>query len=234
METFSIYIGVIAVGFLHGLEPGHGWPIAFLYSIRRETPMLYGLLTSGILASFHFLSSIAVVVVYVIVSAFIPINLAFLNYIAAAVLFLMAIMFWREKVEDEMGKQHEHLHGNEEALEHEHEHKHLNGETHIHFHQHAKSIKISISALIIYSFLLGFAHEEEFALLALIAAGLDPWLLMISYALAVSGGLIGITLLCLQLYKIFLPKLQKYQKYIPKISAIILVVMAVLFLFNII
>jgi len=32
----SIYFGVILIGLLHGLEPGHGWPVAALYSLRKE------------------------------------------------------------------------------------------------------------------------------------------------------------------------------------------------------
>lgn len=234
MDLLAIYLGVIAFGALHGLEPSHGWPLAFLYSSRRERPLANGTLTSGILALFHFLSAIVVVVAYVIVASFVTISFAFLNYIAAAILVILAIAFWREKVEDEMAAQHEHLHGNKEPLEHEHEHQHIDGVVHSHLHQHAKGASLTLGGFATYAFVLGFAHEEEFALLALVAAGADPWLLMISYALAVSASLIGITLLCIRLYKIFLPKSQKYQKYVPKVSAVILIVMAVALVFQLI
>ncbi len=232
MDLISVYLGVVAVGALHGLEPGHGWPLAFLYSNRQPRPLISAVITSSILSFFHFLSSIAVVIAYLIVASFIPLSFSFMNFLAAAVLVVLAIAFWREKVEDEVEAQHGHLHGNKDPLEHNHEHEHLGGERHTHVHKHAKSIVLSLRALAIYAFILGFAHEEEFALLALIAAGADPWVLMLSYAAAVSTGLIGITLLCTRLYTIFLPRLQKYQKFVPKISAIILLAMAIFFLFQ--
>ncbi len=232
MDLVSVYLGVIAVGALHGLEPGHGWPLAFLYSTRRERPLFCGLITSSILAFFHFLSSIVVVVAYLIIASFVSFSFSFLNYLAAVVLVLLAIVFWREKVEDELEAQHGHMHGNKDSFEHTHDHEHPNGERHTHRHKHTKSITLSLGALAVYAFILGFAHEEEFALLALIAAGADPWILMLSYAFAVSASLITITLLCIRLYRSFLQRLQKYQKYIPKISAIILLGMAVGFLFQ--
>ncbi len=63
-------IGVILIGLLHGLEPGHGWPLALLYSAKTTRPIFYAFVSSGILAAAHFISSIAVVIIYVVVSAF--------------------------------------------------------------------------------------------------------------------------------------------------------------------
>jgi len=52
----STYLGVIVIGLLHGLEPGHGWPVAFLYSTRTERTVFHGLISSGVIAFFHFVS----------------------------------------------------------------------------------------------------------------------------------------------------------------------------------
>jgi nickel/cobalt exporter len=77
---------------------------------------------------------------------------------------------------------------------------------------------------------LGFAHEEEFALLALAVGGVSPLLLMVSYGLAVAVGLIGVTILGVKMYERVKTRISRYEKYIPKVSGVILVVMAVVLL----
>jgi nickel/cobalt exporter len=229
----SAYLGVLLVGSLHGLEPGHGWPVAFLYSMKSERPMIIGLVTSSILALFHFASSIVAAAAYVLLSTLFYFPTMALKYIAAAILIVLAISFWREKVEDEFQAQHGHLHGNPEEIEHEHEHEHIGGERHIHIHRHSKSMKLSLTGIAFYAFMLGFAHEEEFALLALAVGGVNPWLLMTIYGLAVSVSLIGVTLVCIKAFQFFLPKIQKYAKYVPKVSAVTLLIIAAAFILNI-
>ncbi len=230
---FTIFISILLFGLFHGLEPGHGWPLAFLYSIKKERKIKSAFITSTILALSHFASSIAVVIAYLIFSAFITIPMDILRVVGFALLVLMAILFWREPVEDDLASQHEHLHGNKKKLEHEHPHQHLDGTQHTHVHTHDRSTILTLSGLTTYALILGFAHEEEFALLGLIISGVDPWLLIITYAAAVSGALIGITVACTKAYSYFLPRLQRFQKYLPKISAIIMLIMAVLFLFTV-
>ncbi len=90
---------------------------------------------------------------------------------------------------------------------------------------------MSLWGLASFAFILGFAHEEEFALLALVAGGVNAWVLMISYGVAVLLGLIGVTLVGVKVYKHLQPKLARYEKYIPKISAGILVVLAIVIIF---
>jgi len=82
------------------------------------------------------------------------------------------------------------------------------------------------------AFVLGFAHEEEFALLALAVGGINPLMLMISYATSVTLALIGITLLSIKAYESVQPKIKRYEKYIPKISALILLIMAIALILN--
>ncbi len=89
---------------------------------------------------------------------------------------------------------------------------------------------MSLLGLASFAFILGFAHEEEFALLALVAGGVNAWILMFSYGVAVIAGLILVTVACARLYRFLQPKLVRYEKYIPKISAVILVIMALILL----
>jgi ABC-type nickel/cobalt efflux system permease component RcnA len=228
------YIGVIILGLLHGLEPGHGWPVAFLYSVRKGRPLLYGFLSSGIISFFHFISSVAVVVAYVLLSSFLAISIPLLKYVAAAILILLAYVFFTEDVRDELEAQHGHLHQNLEEIEieHEHEHEHPEQGRHTHRHKHAKRIILSLWGIATFAFVLGFAHEEEFALLALAVGGINPLMLMLSYAASVTLALIGITLLSVKAYETVHIKIRRYEKYIPKISAVILLLMAIAFILN--
>jgi nickel/cobalt exporter len=220
-------IGVVAIGLLHGLEPGHGWPIALLYSARTAKPTFYAFVSSGILSFFHFVSSIAVVVVYVVASSLTNYTSPILHYIAFAALIVLAVKMLTEKVKDEFEEQHEHFHDNTEDIQHEHPHEHETLGTHTHLHFHPKRVALSLRKIASCAFFLGFAHEEEFALLALALGGVNPLFMMASYGLAVTAGLMGVTILGIKMYGRVKTRIHRYEKYIPKISGLILLVLAV-------
>jgi len=111
-----------------------------------------------------------------------------------------------EDINDELETQHDHLHDNPEEVEHEHEHKHLDSVRHTHRHKHSRRTILSLSGIATFAFLLGFAHEEEFALLTLAVGGIDPLMLMLLYAASVTFALIGVTLLCVKAYELSKPK----------------------------
>lgn len=90
---------------------------------------------------------------------------------------------------------------------------------------------MSLWGLVSFAFILGFAHEEEFALLALVAGGVNAWILMLSYGVSVLLGLMVVTIVGVKIYKHLQPKLMHYERYIPKISAAILVAMAIVIIF---
>jgi len=219
-------MGVVAIGLLHGLEPGHGWPIALLYSARTRRPTFYAFISSGIISFFHFVSSITVVVIYVVASSLINFTSPILRYIAFAALVLLAIKLFTEKVESELESQHGHFHDNAEKVEHEHEHEHPRNSFHTHAHFHPKRINLSLWKIASCAFFLGFAHEEEFALLALVMGGVNPLFLMVAYGLSVTAGLVGVTILGIKMYEKVKAKISRYEKYIPKISGVVLLVLA--------
>jgi nickel/cobalt transporter (NicO) family protein len=227
-----LLLGTIMIGLFHGVNPSHGWPIATLYSVRSKRPFVAGFLCSSILASAHFVSSIIVVLAFILVSTLIEVPQAYLQYGAAIGLGILAIIFWKEKPEDYVKTQHGHLHNDDIGLKydsshkHEHWHKDIGYHSHEHIHQIRKSPSLmSITGL---AFILGFAHEEEFVILAIVAgSGGDPLTIMIAYASAVAIALIGITLLSIKVYQFFQHKIIYYSKYLPKITAILLAFMAV-------
>lgn len=225
--------GVIILGLLHGLEPGHGWPIAFLYSIRKNNPLFYGLVSSFIISFFHFISSIAVVLAYIFISSYVNISILVLKYVAAGALIILAYLFFVEKVEDENEAQHGHLHENPEDIEHEHEHKPPELGRHTHIHKHSKRVFMNLLGIATFAFILGFAHEEEFALLALAVGGINPLMLMVSYASSVTFALIGVTLLSIKAYDTIHTRIKRYEKYIPKISGLILLLLAIALILDI-
>ncbi len=219
------YIGVVVIGLLHGLEPGHGWPVAVLYSARKKNPVVSATLSSGIIGLGHLVSSVAVVIAYVLLQRYLDFEAPWIKYIAAGVLVLLAVKLFFEKADD-IKKQHGHLHDDLPEGTHEHEHEH-DGSRHIHVHKHTVGVTLSLLGLAGFAFVLGFAHEEEFALLALVAGGADAWILMLSYSVAVVVGLVAITITGVKIYRTFRPHLLRYEKHVPRISAIVLMLLAV-------
>ncbi|MEF8757801.1 MAG: hypothetical protein V5A33_06160, partial [Halobacteriales archaeon] len=55
----GLYLGAVVLGLIHGIEPGHGWPVAATYALDREHKWLSGLAASSILGIGHLISSIA-------------------------------------------------------------------------------------------------------------------------------------------------------------------------------
>ena len=131
---------------MHGVNPSHGWPIAILYSMRSKKPFLSGIISSSIIAGAHFVSSIVVVVAYMFLTTLIEIPQLYLRYGAAIGLGILAYIFWKEKGEDFVQTQHEHLHNDDDnggvyQANHEHTHWHnaIGYHSHIHIHQKRQS-----------------------------------------------------------------------------------------------
>lgn len=223
----SILLGVIAFGFLHGINPSHGWTVAMLYSTHSRKPLLSSFTSSGIIAGAHFISSIAVVVAYIFLDMFIEIPQLYMQYGVAIALGILAYIFWKEKGENLIETQHGHLHDNIEQLEHEHAHWHEVTGYHSHMHIHQLRTSPSLKAIASFAFVLGFAHEEEFVILALAVGGIDPLMLMVAYASSVTIALIGITMIAVKAYTHIQYRFIQYSKFLPKITALVLAVMAI-------
>jgi len=224
------YFGVAMLGLLHGFEPGHGWPVAVLYSMKKRSAVASATLSSFVIGIGHLVSSIAVVVAYVLLQRWLDFEAPWIKYVAAALLLILAFKLFREKVDD-LERQHGHNHPDTPEIEHEHEHEHPGQGRHTHKHKHKVAVALSLLGLASFAFILGFAHEEEIALLALVAGGLNAWILMVSYGVMVLLGLMVATIVGVVLYKQFQAKLARYEKYIPKIGAGLLVLMAAVIIF---
>src|SRR6056297_3074168 len=60
-DALGLFVGAIALGAVHGIEPGHGWPVAASYALDQTNKWLYGFAASFILGVGHLISSIAMV-----------------------------------------------------------------------------------------------------------------------------------------------------------------------------
>src|SRR6056297_586841 len=63
-EALELLIGAVALGAIHGIEPGHGWPVAASYALDQANKWVYGFAASFILGIGHLISSIAMVGVF--------------------------------------------------------------------------------------------------------------------------------------------------------------------------
>jgi ABC-type nickel/cobalt efflux system permease component RcnA len=231
MSLIAVLASTITFGLFHGVNPSHGWPIATLYSMRSKRPFISGFISSSILAGAHFVSSIIVVLVYILVSTLIEIPQIYLHYGAAIGLGILAIIFWKEKSEDYVKTQHGHLHNHDFDIKYDasHEHTHWHRSIGYHSHEHIHQIRKSpsLKSMTGLAFILGFAHEEEFVILAIAAgSGGNPLAIMIAYASSVAVALIGITLLSLKVFKHFQHKIMYFSKYLPKITSMLIAFMA--------
>jgi nickel/cobalt transporter (NicO) family protein len=234
MGQEAAIIGVIIFGLLHGANPSHGWTVAAVYSIRSSRSLVGAIVSSGVIAGAHFLSSIIVVIAYISLTLYVQLPQLYLNYAAGIALGILAYIFWRDKGEDLIETQHGHLHAQPEKLEHDHTHWHKEVGHHAHLHLHQKRVMPTLSGLVAFALVLGFAHEEEFVILALAAGGAEPLLLMASYAVSVAISLVGMTLLVIKVYAYVERRVIAYTRYLPRISALILAGMAFGFVFGLI
>lgn len=60
-EALGLLLGAVALGAVHGIEPGHGWPVAASYALDQTNEWVYGFAASSILGVGHLISSIAMV-----------------------------------------------------------------------------------------------------------------------------------------------------------------------------
>jgi cytochrome c biogenesis protein CcdA len=212
-NTFPIYATAVSIGLVHGLEPGHGWPVAAVYALKHRNRWWFGVWAAFILAAAHLVSSFAAVLIFVLADHWLGLNsLGWIGRLAGVALLIMGgIEWWR-------GASHRH--------DASHPHHHLGDSL------KGGAARGSLMSLVAFAFALGFLHEEEFAILALSAGRTNPWLLMTFYALAVTLSLIALTCLAMVTFRIFEERLAKLDRYLPRISAVVLVVMGLVYIFG--
>ncbi len=292
-------IGAVVLGGVHGIEPGHGWPVAASYALDQSNKWLYGFAASLILGIGHLVSSIAMVLVFFYAKGYF--NLTQVNgpitvlgdiqiggpvsLVAGVLLILLGIREYRhghshghgiDRDSDE-GNEHGHEHDDSHEHDHSHDHDHSleNDQPHGHAHDrdhprdnshdhhderhHADdespgtvarlkgavpfvgghdhshgdpegAANRGLWGIAWFAFLLGFAHEEEFEIIAICAGSNYCLELMLAYALTVIVGIVGLTLLLIAGYHRHEERVERYTPYLPAFSATILSIMGLGFI----
>lgn len=124
----GLVAGVIVIGFVHGVLPDHGWPIAAMYGLNRSRRWLHGTVAGLVLGIGHLFSSVVLVLAFLWFTTFAEFAEGpWMRYIAGSMLILLGIYEYRIG-----GHGHNHAHDNG----HSHDHSHDNGHSHDNDHAH--------------------------------------------------------------------------------------------------
>ena len=251
---FGLLVGAVALGAVHGLEPGHGWPVAASYALDQANKWVYGFAASFILGIGHLVSSIAMVGAFFYAKEYF--DLARINepitvlggvqiggpvsLVAGALLIALGAREYRHGRSHDHDAHADHVHGHhadhhgDDARDHDgrthdrhggHGHGHDDHSHDGHSHGVDAAADRGLLGIAWFAFLLGFAHEEEFEIIAL-CAGSDRCLsLMGAYATTVVVGIVSLTMLLIAGYEHFEEEVERYTPYLPAFSAAVLVVM---------
>lgn len=271
IENLGVLLGAIALGAAHGVEPGHGWPVAASYALDRSNKWLYGLAASLLIGIGHLVSSIAMVSAFFYAKSYFdlaqvddPIALPGgieiggpVSVVAGVLLFALGVREYRHghaHVHGEAARDH---HGREAAPSHDHPHGHTrphpHGDDHTsdggvdrlkrrlpfvggHTRDHGDrsgAADRGLFGIAWFAFVLGFAHEEEFEIIALCAGSVYCLELMAAYALTVILGIVGLTMLLIAGYEHSEERVERYTPYLPAFSAAVLGVMGIGFVLGV-
>jgi nickel/cobalt exporter len=104
---------------------------------------------------------------------------------------------------------------------------------HSHSHSHGTGTEAADRGLLgiaWFAFVLGFAHEEEFEIIALCAGSTHCLELMGAYAGTVILGIVSLTLLLVAGYQRYEEKVEQYTPYLPAFSAAVLIIIGIGFI----
>lgn len=221
--SFSVFVGAVALGLIHGAEPGHGWPVAAVYAIDTSNRWIFGFISGLLIGVGHLISSIAVVGLFFLLKTYSGIGqFDGLNYVAGALLILLGIYEYRN------GHSHTHVQSEDET-NHDHDHDH-GDHSHDHSHELSPDDSRGLWGITSAAFFLGFAHEEEFEIIAMCTGSSYCLELMLVYALAVILALVALTMLFIAGFERYEERAERYAEYFPTISAAVLILMGLGFI----
>lgn len=263
-EALGLLLGAVALGAVHGIEPGHGWPVAASYALDQTNKWVYGFAASFILGVGHLISSIAMVGVFFYAKEYFnltqvnePITILRGIQIGGPVSLVAGVLLIALGIREYF---HGHSHGTHDHGDHSHEddkhdhhdHSHEDGHSHdqddggllsrvkgfipfVGGHSHSdenlnEAADRGLLGIAWFAFVLGFAHEEEFEIIALCAGSNYCLELMSAYALTVIAGIVGLTMLLIAGYQHSEERVKKYTPYLPAFSAAVLIIMGIGFI----
>ncbi|MFC7216353.1 hypothetical protein ACFQO4_20045 [Saliphagus sp. GCM10025334] len=290
-DLTGLFLGAVALGAIHGIEPGHGWPVAASYALDQTNKWVYGFAASFILGVGHLVSSIAMVGAFFYAKSYFELTqvnepLTILggvqiggpvSLVAGILLIGLGVREYRhghshghghshdghDHSHDGHGHSHESHHHDHDHHEHHHEDGHhhdhhdhhesagllirlkralpfVGGRDHDHTHDHSHdhgtledAADRGLLGIAWFAFLLGFAHEEEFEIIALCSGSNYCLELMAAYAITVIIGIVTLTMLLVAGYERHEETVEKYTPYLPAFSAAVLIVMGLGFVMGV-
>ncbi|KYH25371.1 nickel/cobalt efflux protein RcnA [Halalkalicoccus paucihalophilus] len=253
-ESLGLLLGAVALGAVHGIEPGHGWPVAASYALDQTNKWVYGFAASFILGVGHLISSIAMVGVFFYAKEYFnltqvnePVTIVGGVQIGGPVSLVAGVLLIGLGIREYV---HGHSHGNlsdnhdhDSDEHHSHSHDHDDGLIsrlrgfvpfiggHSHSHNDLdEAADRGLLGIAWFAFVLGFAHEEEFEIIALCAGSNYCLELMGAYAITVIVGIVGLTMLLIAGYQHSEERVEKYTPYLPAFSAAVLIIMGIGFI----
>lgn len=91
------YVAIAATGIVHGLEPGHGWPLAVLLSRRQHRSVGFASSAALVLGLGHLVSSFAAVAFYLALDQAVDFSSDVFRFVGAGLLLALAVKMWRER-----------------------------------------------------------------------------------------------------------------------------------------
>jgi nickel/cobalt exporter len=269
-EALGLLVGAVALGAAHGIEPGHGWPVAAAYAFEQANKWLYGFAASLIIGVGHLISSLAMVAVFFYAKSYFnltqvnePVTILGGIQIGGPVSLVAGVLLIGLGIREYTSHSHTdgHSHSGEDQMnghandddhsEDAHSHSEhsdsrtglrarikallpfIGGDSESHGHSHGDlddAADRGLFGIAWFAFVLGFAHEEEFEIIAL-CVGSDHCLkLMTAYALTVIFGIVSLTLLLVAGYEHYEEKVEQYTPYLPAFSAAVLIIMGIGFI----
>jgi len=213
--------------------PGHGWPVAAAYALDRSRRFAAGLVAGLVIGVGHLVSSIAVVAVFLLAASYFDVTqLGWVRYVAGVLLIALGARESdpdRPRGSDGRSAQRRDPDGSHDHHDH---HDHAGDSPH---HALGADDPRGLAGLASAAFFLGFAHEEEFEILAFCTGAPGHCLpLMLVYATAVIVALVALTLLLVAGFERYEDRVGRYAAYLPTLSAVVLVAMGVGFLLGVV
>jgi len=261
--TLGLFAGAVALGIVHGAEPGHGWPIAATYALDRKRTWFHGFAASFLLGLGHLISSIAVVVVFFLAKDYFGLTqIGWIRYVAGVLLIALGVREYRhghshshgfggaddgDHSHDDRSHSHDdghdhphdgghgHDHGHDHDDGHDHDHEHDHGDGHSHDHLSTEDVdERGLWGIVSAAFVLGFAHEEEFEIIGLCLGSNRCLELMLVYAVAVLVALVALTLLLVAGYERYEDRVGRLAEHFPTISAVVLILIGLGFIVGVV
>ncbi|MEF8884630.1 MAG: hypothetical protein V5A44_05860 [Haloarculaceae archaeon] len=240
--TLSLFAGAVALGIVHGAEPGHGWPIAATYALDRKRTWFHGFAASFLLGLGHLVSSIAVVAVFFLAKDFLGLTeLGWVRYVAGVLLIALGVREYRHGHSHGGGHSHSHEDDHEHSHDHEGVHSHVADHEDGHDEDHDGHGHLSTEdvderglwGIVSAAFVLGFAHEEEFEIIGLCLGSTYCLELMLAYAVAVLVALVALTLVLVAGFERYGDRVEGLAEHFPTVSAVVLVAIGLGFIFGV-